>query len=173
MMKGFEISPHYWLSRANVSPPFFFAPVGISTFPVVSTCLTKPKQSTEFWPSTGPKLNMIEFLLWVSFNQGISTTMVTALLTTPPWGLVFFKNVWIILSCPPAINALPLFFVFMALLGDGFWDLSFVALLAAVFQKFLLYSSSVQGIYWIKAFLFPFSPAYRLILKWSTSVNLV
>ena len=123
---------HISILCKNVSSAFFFAPVGISTFPVVPVRLTKPIR----WNRLQAQIQFWNYCTWLSSCSGCLSTkasaaaMATAVLTTPPLDLVFFKKVWIILSSPPRSNGLPLFFWFDDLAGWSF--------LGSLFQGFYL-----------------------------------
>ena len=110
----------------NISSASLFAPTGISTFQVVPAHLTKP-----MWWKRRPAQVQVQNCIWLSScswylsTKASATAVVTAVLATPPRDLVFFLNVYIILTGPLWINRLRLFFALMNLLGDRFWDLDF------------------------------------------------
>ena len=120
------------ISCKNVSSASFFAPAGISTLPVVPVRLTKLMR----WNRILAQIQFRNYCTWLSSWSGCLSTkasaaaMATAVLTTPPLDLVFFKKVWIILSSPPRSNGLPLFFWFDDLAGWSF--------LGSLFQGFYL-----------------------------------
>ena len=126
------------ISCKNISSTSFFANAGISIFPVVPARLTKPMR----WNRHLAQVHTRNFT-WLSSCSGCLLTkasanvMATAVLTTSPRYLVFYKKVWIILSRPPRRNDLPLFFVLMTLLGDRFWDIAFCSSSWFCFPKVL------------------------------------
>ena len=79
------------ISCKNVTSASFFAPAGISTFPVVAARLTNPIR----WKRPLAKVQ-VQNCTWLSSCSGClwtkvsATAVTTAVLTTLPWVLVIF-----------------------------------------------------------------------------------
>ena len=137
-----------------------FAPAWISTFPVVAARLTKPIR----WNRPLAKVQ-VQNSTWLSSCFGCLSTKAWAIKKSLDHFIKPFKK-----QRPPSF----LYFDDFArwpFLGSCF----FSTLLGAVFKSSCctLLQSRKYVFKWIKAFLFPFLPAYRPIWKLSTSMNLV
>ena len=132
MMKEYEISPRYWLSRAKVLvPPPFLLLQEFQLFLSSQHVWQIRCSRTDFWPKYTSKIYMIALGVFQPKHQQLLWQLLCWLLHHEIY--FFLKKIWIILSSPPRSNGLSLFFALMTLLGDHFWDLAFLAVVGAVF----------------------------------------